>query len=576
MLGAHLVSQVLPRAPLLFCSGFAVRLRLGRACVTCARRMVGRRSARIAAGTSVDYRETGADRRDEIDAKKPVQVARGKENGDATARQRQKRKMKGDPAEDTPGEVGKEAEKSVESKVRGRRGSQRKTEIDKSDSEQSPPEEEAEAVVASGKQETIAKRRKNGKVTTKSEVTEPTTAVEKRRRNKRTGTLDIVAGQTSVSVSEEKSAAKDQVQDKARARRGSKQTVKAAGESENGGKEDVKSEDAEEHGSSHKSKKNIQKRKKSIAGTVDGVSAEWLAELEERRSTFPRRYIGAHVSAAGGPASAIVRAAEMGATAFAFFPRPHRTWQSKPLQDAEAEAFSKLMEKCKYSPDQVVPHGSYLINCGSADPVLREKSLAGILDEVSRCQKLGVKFYNIHPGAATGDLTVEKSLKLVAEAINYVHARTENVVILVENMCGQGNTVGGKFEQLRDIIDGIDDKSRVGVCFDTCHAFASGMDISTVDGYKEVMANFDRVVGLSYLRAVHLNDSKTALGSKRDLHEKIGKGHIGLDAFKHLLNDDRIKHLPIILETPAEDRDDRRSEHADEMELIFSTILQKS
>uniref|UniRef100_A0A7S2ZH57 Xylose isomerase-like TIM barrel domain-containing protein n=1 Tax=Rhodosorus marinus TaxID=101924 RepID=A0A7S2ZH57_9RHOD len=329
-----------------------------------------------------------------------------------------------------------------------------------------------------------------------------------------------------------------------------------------GGKKRVKVEKVE--------KSEIKKKKSQVVGTLEKLEPEWLEVIQDRREKFPKTRLGAHVSAAGGVASAILRAAELGATAFAFFPRPHRSWKAPPMKEDEVERFKAMMQKCGYKPADAVPHGSYLINLATGDPTIREKSLECLEEEVSRCSRLGVEFYNFHPGSALGGVPHEKGLELVSEALNQVISRVENVVILIENMCGGGSKVGCQLEDLRTIVDKVVNKDRVGVCLDTCHAYAAGYDVSTEEGLETTVEEFDRIVGLNYLKAIHLNDSKGKLGCNADRHEKIGKGCIGQDAFQRIMNHQRLCHIPMILETPAEDRIDRRSEHSVEMDLLYS------
>ncbi|OQR84249.1 hypothetical protein ACHHYP_13684 [Achlya hypogyna] len=287
----------------------------------------------------------------------------------------------------------------------------------------------------------------------------------------------------------------------------------------------------------------------------DRELCQYLETLETRRkaTAHTNKVIGAHVSGAGGLENAVFNAAKIGAQAFALFTRSQRTWHSKPLESGTIDAFKQAMRKFGYKPNDVVPHGSYLLNCGSPDPVTLAKSREGLLDEVLRCQQLGLSLYNFHPGSTKGEIPVEQCLDLIAESIALALDKTEGVTILIENMSCQGSTVGGKFTELRGIIDRVPDRhrTRVGVCLDTCHAFAAGWDIK--DSYEATMTEFDSVVGLEHLKAVHLNDSKGVLACHADRHENIGKGRIGIDAFKALMNDPRFNAIPMILETPFTD-----------------------
>eukprot|EP00899_Mesostigma_viride_P005367 jgi/Mesvir1/14831/Mv05457-RA.1 len=299
--------------------------------------------------------------------------------------------------------------------------------------------------------------------------------------------------------------------------------------------------------------------------------------LRERRDVTlggpaARKFAGAHTSAAAGVYNAVLNATRMGARAFALFVRSRGTWNCAPMDEEAADLFKEAMRVFGYSPDHVVPHGSYLLNCGSGDRELLARSRAGMLDEVTRCERLGLTLYNIHPGTTGGLCDLATCIRTIAESIGYVHERTRGVTILVENMCGhgQGRAVGGRFEDLRDIIALVKDKTRVGVCFDTCHAFAAGYDISTVAGFERVLAEFDDVIGLAYLKAVHLNDSKKPLGSRLDRHEKIGRGEIGAEAFRFIMRDPRFDGIPLTLETPCEDEKGAIGQYRDEIGLLYS------
>ncbi|PIK34940.1 putative DNA-(apurinic or apyrimidinic site) lyase-like isoform X4 [Apostichopus japonicus] len=252
----------------------------------------------------------------------------------------------------------------------------------------------------------------------------------------------------------------------------------------------------------------------------------------------------------GGLWNAVSGALEIKGRAFALFLKSQRQWKAKPLEEDVIDKFQSALNTSGYHPDFILPHGSYLLNCGSPNPETLEKSRACLLDEVQRCQRLGLNRYNFHPGSTCGEIPVDECLDLIGESINTVLNETSQVTIVVENMSCQGNTVGGKFEELKGIIDRVKDKSRIGVCLDTCHAFAAGYDLSTEDGYKKMTDEFDKLVGFHYLKGVHLNDSKGKVGCHLDRHENIGKGFIGLDGFRRLMNDKRFDGIPMILETP--------------------------
>ena len=262
------------------------------------------------------------------------------------------------------------------------------------------------------------------------------------------------------------------------------------------------------------------------------------------------KYIGAHVSASGGVGNAVLNAEAIGATAFALFTRNQRSWVSKPLGDGEVAHFKALLAERGFDPRFVLPHDSYLINLGSPDEETLAKSRAAFLDEMRRAQQLGLTMLNFHPGSHLNKISEEECLDQIAREINLALAQTEGVTAVIENTAGQGTNLGWRFEHIARIIDGVDDKSRVGVCIDTCHTLAAGYDLSTSMGYDFCMEEFERVIGLHYLRAVHLNDSKKGAGSHVDRHETLGNGALGRDFFVRFMNDQRFDNMPIILETP--------------------------
>ncbi|KAJ2927952.1 hypothetical protein H1R20_g9150, partial [Candolleomyces eurysporus] len=271
--------------------------------------------------------------------------------------------------------------------------------------------------------------------------------------------------------------------------------------------------------------------------------------------------VGAHVSAAGGVENAVVNAAAIGANAFALFLKSQRKWTSPALQETSITLFKKRMKDLDYDPKHVLPHGSYLINLGNPDREKRIKSYECFLDDLKRCEALGLKYYNFQyvllffirsfPGSTVGAATTEESIKLIAGCLNDAHKVTSSVVTVLENMAGAGNIIGSTFKDIADIIALVEDKTRVGVCFDTCHAYAAGYDISTKEGWDTTMTQFDAEIGLKYLCGMHINDSKTHLNSKKDRHENIGMGTLGLPAFTSILTDPRTQGIPLILETPS-------------------------
>lgn len=262
------------------------------------------------------------------------------------------------------------------------------------------------------------------------------------------------------------------------------------------------------------------------------------------------KYIGAHVSASGGVCNAILNAEAIGANAFALFTRNQRSWVSKPLAQDEIAAFRKMLTERGFEPQYVLPHDSYLINLGSPDEDTLQKSRAAFLDEMQRAQQLGLKLMNFHPGSHLKKISEEECLDQIAREINLALDKTQGVVAVIENTAGQGTNLGWKFEHIARIINGVEDKSRVGVCIDTCHTIAAGYDISTEMGYNFCFDEFERIIGFNYLRAVHLNDSKKGSASHVDRHETLGNGTIGRDFFARFMHDPRFDNMPIILETP--------------------------
>jgi deoxyribonuclease-4 len=264
------------------------------------------------------------------------------------------------------------------------------------------------------------------------------------------------------------------------------------------------------------------------------------------------KYVGAHVSAAGGVENAPLNANEIGAKAFGLFTKNQRQWVGNPLTLASIKAFRENCEKYDYQPFQILPHDSYLINLGHPDKDLLEKSRMAFIDEMSRCQQLGLDRLNFHPGGHLNLITEEECLGRIAESINIALDKTKGVTAVIENTAGQGSNMGHKFEHLKFIIDKVEDKARVGVCIDTCHAFVSGYNIKTPDGFSDTFDKFEKIVGLKFLWGLHLNDTKKELGTKVDRHDSIGKGFLGSEMFSMLMNDSRFDNLPLILETPDE------------------------
>ncbi|KPK80525.1 MAG: endonuclease IV [Bacteroides sp. SM23_62_1] len=265
------------------------------------------------------------------------------------------------------------------------------------------------------------------------------------------------------------------------------------------------------------------------------------------------KYIGAHVSASGGVENAPANAVKIGAKAFGLFTRNQRQWVSKPLTKESITSFRDNCEKYGYAPWQILPHDSYLINLGHPEPAGLKKSREAFLDEMKRCEQLGLDRLNFHPGSHLNQISEEKCMKIIAESINISLDKTTGVTAVIENTAGQGSNIGYSFEQIRFIIDHVEDQSRVGVCFDTCHGYTSGYNIKDPGGYNQTFQEFDEVIGFNYLKGFHLNDSKKELGSRVDRHDQIGKGLLGEEVFRRIVNDSRFDEIPMILETPDEE-----------------------
>ena len=264
------------------------------------------------------------------------------------------------------------------------------------------------------------------------------------------------------------------------------------------------------------------------------------------------KYIGAHVSVSGGVSNAPLEAAAIGAKAFALFTGSSSRWVSKNISDKEAELFKSNCQANGYKPEVILPHDNFLINLGSPDPQKLHLSRKSFLDEMHRCEQLGLNMLNFHPGSYLNAIEPIDCLKRIAESINLTLDKTQGVCAVLENVAGQGTNLGHSFEQLAYIISLIDDKTRIGVCIDTCHAFSAGFDLATPEGYDKTWKDFDTIIGRNYLRALHLNDSKKHFNSRIDRHESIGQGTLGKNFFKRLINDSRFDNIPIILETPDE------------------------
>ncbi len=276
------------------------------------------------------------------------------------------------------------------------------------------------------------------------------------------------------------------------------------------------------------------------------------------------KYIGAHVSASGGVFNAPLNAMKIGAKAFALFTKNQKQWAAKPLEDETIGLFKDNLAKSGILPRHILPHDSYLINLGHPEEEKRQKSLEAFIDELQRCSQLGLDRLNFHPGSHLKQITEEECIDRIAMSMNEAIKMVEGVNLTIENTAGQGSNLGWRFEHIAAIIERIDDKSRVGVCIDTCHMFTAGYDIRTREAYDATWKEFDTIIGFKYLKGMHINDSKPDLGSHVDRHDSLGKGKIGLDAFHFLMNDPRMDDIPLVLETIDE------TIWAQEIELLYS------
>lgn len=279
------------------------------------------------------------------------------------------------------------------------------------------------------------------------------------------------------------------------------------------------------------------------------------------------KYIGAHVSASGGVENAPLNAYNIGATAFALFTKNQKQWVAPPLTEKSIELFKQRCAEYGFAPHTILPHDSYLINLGHPTDEGLGKSRAAFIDEMTRCSQLGLDRLNFHPGSHLKEISETECLRRIAESINIALDKTQGVIAVLENTAGQGSNMGHRFEHLAEIIDQVVDKSRVGVCIDTCHAFAAGYNLlpgAESDGslfgadaaeatFDTVFSEFDRIVGFKYLKGMHLNDAKKPLGSRVDRHDSLGLGELGKSVFQRIMEDPRFDGIPLILETPNVD-----------------------
>ncbi|OTB08760.1 hypothetical protein M426DRAFT_316782 [Hypoxylon sp. CI-4A] len=335
-------------------------------------------------------------------------------------------------------------------------------------------------------------------------------------------------------------------------------------------------EDEDEVEPAAKGSKPAKKRKTAAKGKTENLMA--LAKRTVISTLKKSMYIGAHVSAAGGVHNSIHNAVHIGANSFALFLKSQRKWANPPIPAEARDGFNSLSKEHKFEVHKhCLPHGSYLVNLAQAEKEKADQAYSSFVDDLHRCESLGVKLYNFHPGNTNGDARKD-AIARIAKQLNKAHKATSTVITVLENMAGQGNVIGNTFEDLRDIIELVEDKSRVGVCIDTCHAFAAGYDLRSPEAFEETMSKFNEIVGSSYLKAFHMNDSKAPLNSNRDLHANIGQGFLGLRAFHNVVNHAGFEGLPMVLETPIDRKgpDGKTVEDkqiwADEIKLLESLI----
>jgi deoxyribonuclease-4 len=278
------------------------------------------------------------------------------------------------------------------------------------------------------------------------------------------------------------------------------------------------------------------------------------------------KFIGAHVSASGGVENAPLNAREIGATAFALFTKNQRQWVASPLTNESIRTFIQNCDRSGYNADHILPHDSYLINLGNPDPEALKKSREAFLDEMQRCELLGLNRLNFHPGSHLKKTSEEECLNTIAESINMALDKTSGVTAVIENTAGQGSNLGHNFEQIAAIMEKIEDQSRIGVCIDTCHSFTAGYDLKSREGFEKTFSHFEEVIGFKYLKGMHLNDSKKEVGSRVDRHDNLGEGLIGIEPFRWIMEDPRFDGIPLILETPDD------SKWAEEISLLKSFV----
>lgn len=285
--------------------------------------------------------------------------------------------------------------------------------------------------------------------------------------------------------------------------------------------------------------------------------------------THNRILLGAHMSIAGGFEKSLERGTRIGCTTIQIFTKSNRQWNAKPIDQEDAYLFKKMHKTSGIDP--VIAHASYLINCAAVDQALYEKSVAALIDELERCQLLGIPMLVLHPGSATSQSKKAALARLISGLDEALKVAKSETAILIETMAGQGSGLCSTFEEIAQVLESSSHKKRLAVCADTCHLYAAGYDISASESYNATWNEFDRIIGINHLKAIHLNDSLKPLNSRVDRHADIGKGYIGLEGFKQLMNDPRFAHVPKILETP-QTSDEAEIDYKRNMDLLLKLI----
>lgn len=372
-------------------------------------------------------------------------------------------------------------------------------------------------------------------------------------RTKATETKVKVKATPKTNLKVEKVLVADEADDEPEATEVSLKAVKAKKRKKvTTAKEDVEAEHESDCGSVKDEEPSLRKKKRKTQEEKEAEAMPLAA-----RTTGLRMFVGAHTSIAKGLENSVKNCVHIGGNAFALFLKSQRKWENPPLKDESRDAFLQACVEEKYdAASHVLPHGSYLVNLAQKDKEKAKQAYDAFLDDLRRCEALGIKYYNFHPGAA-GKEPLGEAIGRVSAQLNRALAETTTVTPVLENMCGSGSIIGSRFSDLRDIIAGVkpEFRSRVGVCIDTCHAFAAGNDLRSPEAFKKVLEDFDAVVGMGFLKALHLNDSKAPFDSHRDLHQNIGLGFLGLRGFHNVMNEPRFQDMPLILETPCDRKD---------------------